>query len=127
MRRVVVGVFIWSERRMVFFRGNLGDSETSWIELNLVNRGVVASSLIDASLSFVCELRRRIDFLSRQEIALSCLVNVAFCSMFGSIAIRSVSELHRFKPREVWLGTLPEKGLLVSGHFFVHIIGLYNA
>ena len=104
---------------MVFFRGNLGDSETSWIELNLVNRGVVAdSSLIDASLSFECELRRLIDFLSRQEIALSCLVKVAFCSMFGSMAIRSVSELHRFKPREVWLGTLPEKGLLVSGHFF---------
>ena len=99
----VEGDFICRLRRTDFFLWIFGDSETSWIEPNLVRRGVTGSpsSLIDASLVSLWfeELLRRILLRRRQLIADSCLVRVAFCSEHGRIEIKSVSELQRFSPR----------------------------
>lgn len=108
--RTVFVCFICNERRTFFLRGAFGDSETSWIELNLVMRCCMAwaepSSLMESSLALVIELRRRIDLRKRQEMALSCLVR-DFSVSCGAVT-RSVSELQRFKRRVVALfGTLP--------------------
>lgn len=114
MRTLAEHCFIWSERRTFFLRGGLGDSETSWIELNLVMRCWTAaavvwpSSLIESSFALVVELRRRIDLRRRHEMALSCLVS-DFSASSGTVT-KSVSELQRFKRRVVGLfGTLPKR------------------